>query len=150
MTECMREQVLKAFKTALDAIEYPLYPGLAPERIERNRDAFVQQFPAVVMIDGDSRTNYDNSGSVFYDMDVEVEGYIQTESPDDLGSTINALYAAILVAMLADTTLGQVAQDVREQDAKFEISRAQGQKPIAACSILFTVTFYTREGDPFS
>jgi len=147
MSLTMREQVLAAFKTALDEVATAI-PGTA---VERNRDIEVTSFPSVVMIDGGHALSHDTSDAQRYVLGIDVEGYVEASTFAALGPAISALYGAIVQAACVDLQLGGLAVDLEEGDMTDpEISRSEGQGCTAAFSVAFSVEYWTAVGDPFT
>lgn len=144
MTDTIRERIIAALET-----KYSQISTIAGLIVERNRDTPVQEFPTLVIIDGQQSPSYDDTGITRYDMEVFVEGYVRAAS-NDLGTANNALYGAVLKKTMEDITLGGLCFDIRERDMLPDINRNEGEKPEAGFSLLLSVSYLTKEGDPFS
>jgi hypothetical protein len=145
MTLSIREQILVAFKGKLDAIT-----GISGLTVERNRADPVQEFPALVMHDGGHEVTTENTGMTGYEMTVTVEGFVASASQAATGTDMNALYAKTVQAVLSDCTLGDLAVDINEQSMEVALNDLIGNAPCSAFNLIFSVQFYTKQGDPFS
>lgn len=142
----VREQVLAAIKVKLAAIA-----GIAGLVVERNRDAEVQSFPTLVIVDGDmAADNSINSASTQYEMEVIVEGYVVASEYESLGMAVSTLQAEVVKALTADYTLGGIAFDINEMQTSVDVNRNDGQSPAAFFATVFIAQFHTKQGDPYT
>jgi hypothetical protein len=138
----IREQILTAFLIRLQTI--------ANVNVERNRVEPVEAFPSLVMIDGGQSTTEENAGFKLHSLRVEVEGYVSATTAADLGPALNDLHGQVVLALMADRTLGDLAIDLREGELRDpEIDRIQGHSPHAAFSLPFVVDYFTDPSDPY-
>lgn len=148
MTDSVRERVLAAMLTALEGIT-SVY-GL-DGHVHRNLEAEVEHFPTLILVDGDEQADEENfNGFCQCFMTVAVEGHVRLEggSATNIGSAINALYAATEAALLADRTLGGVAVNILKQGCEVDVNRGTGQQPQGAFAATYTVQYFHRSGDP--
>lgn len=145
MTLSIREQVLAAFQAKLAAIT-----GIDGLTVERNRASPVQEFPKLIMRDGGHEVTEENTGMMGYRMTVDVEGFVAHSSDSGTGPAVNALYATVLQAVLADRTLGDLAADITETSMDINLDSEDGHSPHAAFNSSFVIIFYTTPGDPYS
>ncbi|BBK30309.1 hypothetical protein EDC65_2245 [Stella humosa] len=140
------EQVLAAVEARLAAITG--FPGLL---VERNRDAEVDRFPTLLLIDGDQdRIGDETMGYRRVMLEFMVEGYVSANLQSGLGPARNALYAAVVAALMADPTLGGLAVDLHEGRTSRALGTGDGQTPAAAFATIYELEFWTREADPYS
>ncbi len=142
MTICIREQILQAIVTKLG--------NLTGVTIERNRDAAVQAFPSLIVRDGNQETASINSGMTDYTMTVSIEGFVKSSSTASIGTDLNDLYARIVKAIIADYTLGGIAEDIAETGMDMLIDDMPGNAPHGAFNVTFQVKYTTLENDPYS
>ncbi len=135
----VREQIMAAFAEQLGKKEVPIF---------RNRDSAVQNYPALILLEGSQRTDNSISGRTGYTATVIVEGYVQAKSADTLGEEINALYANTVKYVLDNQTLGGLCNDIREGELEINID-AEGSKPMAAFSLSFEIDYWTKPKNPF-
>jgi hypothetical protein len=148
MPTSIREQVLQAFQAKLETITG--FSGLA---VERNWDSDVVEFPFINIIDGDHDADNEFHDYTQYRMQVEVEAWHykpDSEDTDNIGTKVNALYAAIVQKALSDVTLGNLSVNIKELNRVTDLNRGDGQVPVGACSILFEIEFWTAVGDPYT
>lgn len=120
-------------------------------RVERNRDARVQEFPSIILIDGAQQPfEPESTGFNEYHLTATIEGYVQHEDQSELGPALNDLYGRAIKAVMADRSLGGIAIDTAEgfMDPP-SIGRRENQQPTAMFSVEITVKFWTAENDPF-
>lgn len=142
MSTSIREQVLAAVEARLS--------NIIGVTVERNRVEPVTVFPSLVLVDGGHTVSDENTGLKLYALRLDVEGYVQAETADELGPALSDLYAKAITALMADRTLGGVAIDVREGELRDpEIDRTQGHGPHSAFSLAFEVDYATDPADPY-
>lgn len=148
MTDSVREQVLTAILDTLETIS-TIY-NLA---VHRNLDAEVEHYPTLILTDGDEEAN-EAAFQGFCDctMNVMIEGHVQLEggSTTNIGTAVNALYAAVEQALLADRTLGGTAVNVLKGGCQVDVNRGAGQQPQGAFAAEFSVQYFHRSGDPYT
>lgn len=143
----IREQIHEALEAVLAAALPPLFEGI---RVERNRDAPTQKFPAVNVLDGgNERVEPESTGFNEYTMTPAVEGYVQTERSEELGPAMNELYGQVILALMADRSLGGLAIDMAEGPMTVEIGRRENQGPVAGFRVEISVRFWTAEDNPY-
>lgn len=105
-------------------------------------------FPALHVFDA-GQSLIDTEPSVSrYELNLTVEGYIQTASGDDAVGKLNELYAATVRALLADDLpLGGLAETIDEGDMRV-FTATLADKPRLGFGLDFTITFPTRREDP--
>lgn len=146
MTETVREQILTKVTDILTDI------GTIP--VERNRLMPAASWPLIVVRDSGQQSilSADQGGdsvSKQHLMQVEVEGFVRSDCGTGLGKAMNALYGEIVTVMLADYTLGGLAQDVRENSMDI-IWEEPGETLTMAFLVTFEVEYYTGHSDPYS
>ena len=144
MATPIREQVLAAFHLAIDTALTPI--------VERNRS---REIPVdvddfVVVLDGPQFTASDETGLKFYRLTVNVEGYARAATDELVGPAINALYADVVTAAMADHTLGGVSVDVREGDLPNIYIDPESSKPMMVFALAFEIDYFTKEIDPYT
>ncbi len=137
---CVREQILKAFAEQLGKKEIP---------VQRNRDSAVASFPMLIVLEGNQRSDHSIAGRTGYTASVIVEGYVQSDSTDNLGAAINDLYANTVKYALDNPSLGGLCNDIREGELEINID-AEGSKPMAAFRLSFEIDYWTKPKDPFT
>ena len=140
----IREQVLAAFHTAIDT-------ALSVD-VERNRsrEIPVDSTSYVVLLDGQQYIASDETGLIFYTMTVTVEGYSRAATDALVGPAVNALYADVVAAAVADHTLGGLSVDVREGDLPDVYIDPEASKPTMAFALDFEIDYFTKETDPYT
>jgi hypothetical protein len=143
MAAAIREQILEAMKATLIA-------ALPDTRIERNADrpAEHDRRPWLNLIDGSqSPPSEETAGFKEYVMSVTLEGLVEKGDADNAGTPVVQLYADALAAVMADRTVGGLAQDVVEGALDIEIDRESSASG-GAFTLGLTITFWTRSDDP--
>ena len=144
MATPIREQVLAAFSLAIET-------AIVGTPVERNRS---REIPAdadsyIVVLDGPQIITTDVTGYKGYTTTVTVEIY-QRGSTDQLAATaLNALYADVVKAAIADYSLGGLSVDVREGDMPDVYIDPEASKPTVAAGIDFEIDYQTSELDPY-
>lgn len=144
MAVSIREQCLAALFTRLSAIG-----GIEGLSVERNRDTPVTAFPTLVQRDmpGGARLLHEAVGVVFKAIDLQVEGFVQSDQAEDLAAAVDALHSAVLTAIAADVTLGGVAFDCRADE--LDLDQPEGaETPTAEFVIPIVLEFQHAERDP--
>lgn len=141
MTETVRERVYAAFAALQSAVDV---------ESERNRGKAVElnNYPRIVIIDGDDDVDEDNNGIKRHTGHVTIEGYAKAEKTEDLGSEYNTLMGDVIKAALSDHTLGGLAVDVREESTAVQIDR-DSSIPSAVFEIKFVIDYFTSSTDPY-
>ena len=142
MTVCIMEQCLAAFYAKIAAI-----PDV---NAKHNYDKEVVSYPTLSMFDGGQKPNNDTTQNKVFDLKVDVECFVQADSAN-MGAAKGELYAKLVTAVLADTTLGGVAIDVLEGEMLDpEIDRRKGAKPHAVFSVAFIIRYSTAGDNPYN
>lgn len=140
----IREEVIVQFIAAFTTGVGDPFVGYTKDR---NIDAPVQKYPTLVFMDGPQTASHESSGVTLYTMAIVVEGYVKSANRDAIGTDLNALYGKIVVAAVADHTLGGYAIDVREIDMDPQIED-EGSEYVGTLSVGFEIDFQTLENDP--
>ena len=142
MPTSIREQILAAFLARLQTI--------ANVTVERNRVEPVEAFPSLLMMDGGQSVSEENAGVKLHALRVDIEGYVSAATAAELGPALSDLHGQIVLALMADRTLGDLAIDLREGELRDpEIDRTQGHRPFAAFSLAFEIDYFTDPNDPY-
>lgn len=147
MTDSIRELILAAFFTKIS--------GVSGVTAYRNRDTGVPEdsLPAVVQRDGGMTRDYDGINELRVSVGIDVECYVDAATDALLGAAMSDLYARVTQAALSDRTLGGLAIDVIEADEMMSdpvIDYGSTDKPNAAFTLFFVVSFSVNPGDPYS
>lgn len=148
MSLTIRERVLAAFAAQLAA-----NVG-APATVERNCEAPAELeaigVERVIVIDGDQEPADEPAGmgQRQYVLAVDVEGYVRTRRPNEVGPAINALHGRVLKAAFLDRTLGGLAVDVVDAGFWVDVFRGDGASPGAGFGQTFAIGFRTSVDDP--
>lgn len=141
----IREQVLAALKARLETL-LPAVSGLAVYRNRRSPMAA----PALDVRDGSQQTDSGNVQMKRNLMSVTVAGYVEANSDDEIGPALNDLYGRVIDVLEADTSLGGVAFDLREQGLDVDLeTNADGaplEKPAAWFYLSIDIEFTTSQG----
>lgn len=140
-----REVVLAAFNAALQSTA-----GVVPAR---NLDDPVAAFPAVRVFDGAMSLDDSYFGEDRYTLEIRVEAYASAATDEALSAALSQLHAAIVVAAMADVTLGGVAEFLRQAPQACESPQwisDPGKRPAAMLAIAFECEFVTATGDPLT
>lgn len=141
----VREQIAAAVKTALAEID-----GVT---VYRNRTKEMPEgvMPALVLVDGGHEPDATQSpGHTAYALELTVEGYAKADSDEGIGAAVNDLYGKALAAVMADTTLGGLAVDVREGAMTMDTDRGEGRASLGAFALTLNIDFWTPSGDPYT
>lgn len=141
----IREQIAAAVKTALS--------GIAGVTVYRNRTKEVPEnaMPALVLVDGGHDSDQTQSpGHTAYALELTVEGYAKAADDDAIGPALNDLYGKLLAAVMADTTLGGLAIDIREGGMTMDSDRGDGRASLGGFALTLYVDFWTSTGDPYT
>lgn len=147
MTLSIRERVLSAFFDQLSGLS-----GVASYR-NRDTDVPADRLPAVVQRDGGMIRQYEATDLVLITLGIELECFVAALTDAELGPAISDLYARVTQMVLADPTLGGLAVDLVETENMMGdpvIARDGADRPNAAFTLSFSVTFFLKPGDPYS
>jgi hypothetical protein len=138
----VREQIFAAIEDRLRGIASPVVA-----EVERLPSADPVSFPALHIFDGGHRIVDMEAGTTRYTLTVPIEGYVEQSSGVAAHAALNALYAAVVAAVMPDPPLDGLAETIDEQDFRTAIA------PLASIDRLgfavdFEITFATRRGDP--
>lgn len=141
----VRESVLADFNTALQNIA----DAIEGVKVDRNLDIEVSDFPAAIQFDGGHDVEQDDTGVDRHTLRIDVECYVEAALYSGLAAAIDAMYVAVVAAVLSDYGRNDLASDTRLtgfQDPIIE--RAEGQGATAAFLLTFEVDFWTTTNDP--
>lgn len=120
--------------------------------VHRNRHEPVQNFPALVLLEGDQDPLEAETGVQRYDLALTLQGFVKVGGAADPGPPLNLLYATALKALKAalNDSLGDVVIDIVEGKLRRLIdpegdSDRQGQFDLDVIAQVMTA-----ESDPFS
>lgn len=141
----IREDNLSNFFTALQTV-----PDTVPgAKVRRNYDIEVEDFPTVIQFDGDQDTSQDTSGIDRNTLNIDVECYVAVTDFTLIAAGIDALFVAVLQAILADPQRNDLAIDTTHNSfSDLFISRAEGQGATAGFVLGFEIEFWTVTNDP--
>ncbi len=150
--EPVRTQISKALKAAAD--------GMAPQVITdsvavyRNRrrppDAnAVRVWINIITGDFDADDTV-SSDATRYTEDITVEGSVAAADDETAADERDDLYAATVVALMADHTLGGLTIDVRQVVMVSDVADSEGSEPVATFALSLEVDYETRAGDPYT
>jgi len=117
--------------------------------IERNRHWRVQVYPSLLLYDGGQEEvegENDQFGTT-YELTATVRGIVTAPSAAELGPALNALYARVVNAALADERLGGLCQQIDEGELVVGISTETGAAPTAEFDLDLVVTYCHRHTD---
>ena len=143
MPTAIREQIMAALKTALDAA----LPGVV---VERDRSIEVETYPAVVLLDGDHTIETLNHGVDDVAMQVMCEVYVEAATDAAVGPAYNDLQARVVAAMLADRQIAGVLDIEEERTDEPALVRGEGQQPTKVGTTDFRVHYQRLLGDPYT
>lgn len=154
MPTAIREQILATMFTALSDGFEAAY-GTAASLMARNlRDDpdYDTQLPAVIFHDGDQTRDEarEMPNADPWRMRVEVEAHAEAASEATLGSTANALYAALVTCLVADRSVNGLALDVIETDMSIDLDRGNGTDEYLMVTVGFQVPYWTQSADPYT
>ena len=84
--------------------------------------------------------------------EVTVEGSVAGAAADtdaDVSDQLDDLYAATVVALMADHTLGGLTIDVRQASLDVDYTDDEGTQPVGTFALGLEVDYETRAGDPY-
>lgn len=143
----VRERILAATFAAVGAID----PAVAAT-VRRNPDADPEhdQVPCIDQYDGGhTASEHGEHGSEEYDLTVDFELLVEGDDLTNAGTALNALYAAVVSALLADVSLGGLSQDIVERGMGVELLRDEtGGGRYMAGTLQFGIRFGTESLDP--
>lgn len=140
----LREQILAAFTAKLGAIT-----GITNLRIDRNRTAGAENYPSLLVYEGDENLTYDTAALAKIAMNVTVIGLCQAANDPVIGLALNTLYAKTMQAAMSDTSLGGLCIDVRLTNAAFDIED-ESARPQGSFRAEFIIDYWLNPADPFS
>jgi hypothetical protein len=146
MTDTVRETIVQAVKAVLQ--------GIAGANVERNRrvaisDADVADKPLLVLFEGDEQDITEYSGEDAYALSLFVQAAVKG-SGDTAATAANNLRGQIIRALFADRTLGGTCRDLAIDAGGEPIGIAVDSDEIEGFIAAFTITYATKEGDPFT
>lgn len=146
MPTTVRETLLAAATAKLAAIT-----GIAGLVVERNRRDPVEDFPMIVPRDGGSRLGERLTGIDRLYVTLDVECYATGATMIEAAQRLHELYGAAAAALLADTTLGVGAFDLREADGGEPIlDTSDAATPVASLSARFEIEAWVKTDDPYT
>lgn len=149
MTLSIREQILQAFKTRLEAATYDNLDGPVTVYRNRMRPPDTTECPLLLMYDGGEQGETDITSHRRVVMMVEVTGYVATTEAS-IGADMSDLMAGVFRAILSDRTLGGTASDVREGEVHVETMGDDAAHPILAFSTEFEVEYWVNPENPYA
>jgi hypothetical protein len=146
MPTTWRETALAAAFVKLQAIS-----GISGLTMARNRVDAVEDFPMVVQRDGSQELLEGPVGADYWAIAVEVELFARPAAGTDLGTSIDVLYGAVKAALLADTTLGGAATDVRETSFTGPLPDfTDSATAQAGATVGFEIRVWAKTDDPYN
>jgi len=154
MTVAIREQVVRAFAARFVGLNDQHGDAI---NIFRGRDTQVSEFPALVIEEGAEQAREPSYPRLDLTMTLTVYGYVSMDADegdvDGAGADHEAektdLYARALQAVMADRTLGGLADDVRFLSMTPEIAMDAGTQA-GTLTIVFEVDYWTSDSNPFT
>lgn len=146
MALTIREQMLAALAAVLEGIT-----SIDNLCVERNRDTEVGEFPTLVIHDGDQAPKEgaeEDTCARYFTAIVVLEGHVQADKGENIGTTLNALYGAVLVVLFADVHLGGLSDDIREGAGDFGLYMNDSEVLTAAFSLIVEVDYAVDPTDP--
>lgn len=134
-------------ETILQAVEAAIIATHADE-VERMPSGDPASFPAVhIYDDGQGDDAPAEAGTVQYTMELQLEGFVERAGGSAAAGELNALYAAVVKAIMAleDPALGIV--DIVERRMRVKVAPLASARRLAF-ELDFDITFVTRRGDP--
>jgi len=150
--------VIPVRETVAQAADDQLFAGLADDgdaavtRLDRARQQEVAdaQRPAIVTVLGDeSPADVQPSGSSPRTTEWRVWGFVTAASGESIETAVNRMAARIERAVLADTTIGGVADDVIYDGFEHDIEAQMGRRT-ADLVMTFRLIYSTAPDDPFA
>jgi hypothetical protein len=147
MADPIVERILQAAKARLAAIT--AVPGLV---VGRNRRDVVPEDRALILQDGDQLHGEEQTMFVQNFRTIGVEGFVKTDSEDEIGPAINALWAEAVKTLTADEniTLGGLAIDITLGEYTSNLVLTEDQRWSGEFRQEFTILYATKRGDPHS
>jgi len=149
MADTIQEQVLSAFYTVINTA---LPSAITDCIVERNRSRPVPEDKDnfLVLYDGPQTIISDDTCSTRYEVTIDVEGYVRSLTDETLGNALNELWGQLVLAAMADHTLGGLTVDVREGDLFDRYIDDEASKPTGVFTMTFLIEYSTDGGDPFT
>jgi len=146
MTIACLEQILARAKTTLSAID-----GVTVQRNRRTpvTDDDVATNALLLLFKGPQAETNDFTGQDGYQLTLLIQAAVKG-SGESAEAAANDLRAKIAAAMFADRTLNGLASDVQPGDADDWIGIGIDSSEIEGFMLAFTVTYATKEGDPYT
>ena len=122
-------------------------------RVERNRRSApdADDAPILIVYDQGHQANATDFGDTSYEMTVGIDGAVTATDDSGLGPAANELYAATIRVLMADFTLGDTVEQVREDTFDFRLTTPdESAAPLAFFSLNLTVQFRTADGHPYT
>lgn len=151
----VRELAVRALIERIKGIDFP---GLTPERVERERQTDVKraEFPLIVVREGEEAPERLYTGSDTRSLVIDVEAYVASalrgnDGREDVAGTAADIRARIDAIIMEDVTLGGIACDIRPIDTPREPMLDHQDNPNGRAVIrTFQLWYSTPEGDPYT
>ncbi|WP_025286812.1 hypothetical protein [Granulibacter bethesdensis] len=118
---------------------------------ESRADPAVEDAPWLTLLDSGHQAGYDQSGLVTYTLSLGLDGGVAATSDGQLGPALNALYARIISAVMADPGLGGLATGIEESSLSTrQVTAGESTEPLIVFSLDLAVTFLTADGNPWA
>ena len=145
MPATLRERIGDALWTALQALapDYRLWRG-------ETRMPTEAEMPVVNLLVLDHRPVSQATSAWEMELTVQLDGWIGGADGPALERAIAGVYGAVLTAVSADTSLGGLADDVREVDFVVSHDTTEGHAPYANATLELVVPYGQAEADPYT
>lgn len=136
----------------MQRVQAALISGVRGATVERNRRAEITADDAVLLVlhDGSHTALLTDFQDTAYQMQLTIDAAVTGEYDEDVGPSLNALYAQVIEALMVDPTLGGIAVQIREDGLGIRVATiAESQQPLGFFSLDVTVEFRTGDGQPY-
>ena len=135
-----REQLFRAVDEALSGI-----PGVL--EYERQPTGDPNKFNAVHVFDGGQSPGENEGGSRQQVLRFTAEGYVKGGTGPEAHAALNALHADVVRAVMADPTLGGLAEVISDGDLRVDVAELASARRLGFAQD-FEIQFATPRGDP--
>lgn len=151
----IREAIISAIFQRLQALGWP---GLT---VERNRVVEVQDFPSLILYEGDEDSPDEDSAAARCSMEIDLEAYLEVsasvaDAGARLGSDLNRLLALVEAAVLGGSNQtpewwGDLGiADIRRGALTRTLETSESDTPKIGGTLQIIVDYWTLPGDPYS
>ena len=102
----------------------------------------------LIPVDGDQEVIASTASLKEYRMSMSVDGMVKAGAEGAQGTLANALYVAVIKAVMADPSYGGLAVDTQEGAFVVAIDRTRGAPFVASFQLQLLVDYWTQDNAP--